>query len=167
MQSKVDPHPVGDFNHIAFEEVKEFFLRLDALTEFLQSVVAYLPNILVAALILLAGLLIAEFLARIVMAGVKATNMHRPALVGNATRWVVWIFSILSALNQLGIGTFVVSYVLIGLVFGLSLALGLSFGLGGKDVAAQIVGKIRRDFSDHQGDHHQNGGMNGSMGSMR
>ena len=133
-------------------------LGLSALTQFLENVVNVLPNILVAALILLAGIVIAEFLARIISASVKAANMSRPALIGNVTRWVVWIFSILSALSQLGIGGDILNYVILGVISGLALALGLAFGLGGRDAAANIIEKVRHDMADHGHGHNGMGG---------
>ena len=123
-------------------------LKLDALTQFLGEVVLYLPNFVVAALILLAGLVIAEFFAKVVVSGVKASGMGKAALLGNIARWIIWIFTLLSVLNQLGVG-FIIQNVVIGLVFGLSLALGLAFGLGGKDAAAGIISKWKNDIQSH------------------
>ncbi len=123
-------------------------LRLEALTQFLAEVVMYLPNFAVAALILLAGIVIAEFCAKVVSSGVKASGMGKATLLGNITRWIIWIFTILSVLSQLGVG-FIIQNVILGLVAGFSLAIGLAFGLGGKDAAAQIIAKWRNDIASH------------------
>lgn len=133
-------------------------LGLTALTDFLQRVVNALPNILVAALILLAGIVIAEFLARVVIAAVKGANMRKPGLIGNVTRWVVWIFTISAVLTQLQVGGLILDYIIVGIIAGLAIALGLAFGLGGKEAAASIIEKVRHDISDHAhgGNNHMN-----------
>jgi hypothetical protein len=59
------------------------------------------------------------------------------------------IFGFLAALIQLGVATSLINTLFIGLVAMLALAGGLAFGLGGKDEAALILKKLRREITDN------------------
>lgn len=136
-----------------YELVKWFFivvflmatsniLGLDQVTEFLQTVVLYIPNVLVSAIILLIGLVVAKFLEGTVKASVKAAGLHSGAFLGAITRWSVGIFSLLIAASQLQVADEIIRIVIIGLVAAGSLATGLAFGLGGTKHADDAINKV-------------------------
>ena len=66
--------------------------------------------------------------------------------MATVTQVAVWGFTIVVAINQLGIATTLINTLLIGLVGGLALAFGLAFGLGGRDRAAQILDRVGRNM---------------------
>ena len=121
-------------------------LQLNQVTEFLTAVLLYLPNVVVAALIFVIAALVAENAERIARGSVEAVGVRGSALVAVVTRWSVWVFAIVAALQQLGIAVALLQTVVTGLVAMLALALGLAFGLGGKDAAGAIVEKMLRDI---------------------
>ncbi len=142
-----------------YELVKWFFivvflmaatniLGLDQVSAFLGSVVLYIPNVIVAIIILLIGILVAKFLEGTVRASVKAAGLASANFLGTMTRWAVLIFTLLVALSQLEVADEIVRIVIIGLVAAASLAVGLSFGLGGVKHADEFLGKIRRRIED-------------------
>lgn len=142
-----------------YELVKWFFvivflmaavdiLGLSQVAEFLQSVVFYLPNVFVAAMVMLGGTLIAGFLAHVIRGSVRAAQLASANFLAEATRWVVMIFSLLVALSQLGVASEVIRIVIIGVVGAGSLALGLAFGLGGRSHADEFIGKMKRQMKD-------------------
>jgi len=134
---------------IAFLMAAADILRLDSVTFFLQSILAYVPNIVAAILILLITVWAAEILQRIVQAGVAATTeVKKTGMLGLVTRWVVLVFGLLAALNQLGIAPMLIQSVITGLIAMLAVAGGLSFGLGGKEHASELIGKIKRELSE-------------------
>jgi small-conductance mechanosensitive channel len=119
-------------------------LGLDRLSEFLLTVINYLPDVLVAVLILLVGLIAAHFLHRFVMHSVKAAGLMSAKFLAGAARWVIIIFAILAALSQLGIAQYFISTLFTGFVAAAAIALGLAFGLGGKDTAKDLIDDIRK-----------------------
>lgn len=124
-------------------------LGLQQLNIFLSDVVlVYLPNVVVAALILVVGALIAESMQRVVTGSVKAAHLPSPGLLGGITKWAIWLFAILASLFQLGIAGPLVQTLFMGLIAMLSLAGGLAFGLGGKDAAARYIEKLREDIAN-------------------
>ncbi len=148
-----------DSGHFFQELVKWFFvvvflmaasniLGLDQVSAFLRTVVLYIPNVLVAAVILLIGTIVAKFLEGTVRASVKAAGLAAGGFLGTLTRWSVFTFSLLIALAQLQVADDVIRIVIIGLVAAVSLAIGLAFGLGGTKHADDILSRLRRRISD-------------------
>jgi hypothetical protein len=116
-------------------------LNLPAVSELLQQLVMWLPNLAVALLVLVFGGLAANALARMVQAGAAKMGLRRPDLHARIVRIAVWSFMIVMALNQLGIATAVVNTLFMGVVAAMTLAAGLAFGLGGRETASEIVRK--------------------------
>lgn len=142
-----------------YELVKWFFivvflmastniLRLDQVTEFLKTVVFYLPNVVVAAIILLIGILVAKFLEGMVRASVKAAGLVSANFLGALTKWAVFVFTLLVALSQLKVADDIIRIVIVGFVAAAALALGLSFGLGGVKHADEMIGKLRKRIEE-------------------
>lgn len=142
-----------------FELVKWFFvivfllsaaniLGLTQVSNFLTTVVFYIPNVIVAAIVLLIGILVAKFLEGLVRASVKAADLVSANFLAALTKWAVVIFSLLVALDQLGIAQEIIRIVVIGIVAAAAGALGLSFGLGGQKHAEQFIAEMKKKISD-------------------
>jgi len=121
-------------------------LGLREVTLFLKSVLFYLPSVIIAAIILLAAVIIANFIQRLVKASVDAAGLSSSGTIGAIAKWAILIFGFIIALTQLGIATTLIQTIVIGLIAMLALAGGLAFGLGGKDHAARILEKLRHDL---------------------
>lgn len=121
-------------------------LGLKEVTLFLKTILFYLPNVIIAAIILLAAVIIANFMQRLVKAGADAAGLSSSGAVGGIAKWAILVFGFVIALTQLGIATTLIQTVVIGLIAMLALAGGLAFGLGGRDWAAGILEKIKRDI---------------------
>lgn len=123
-------------------------LHLNQVSVFLQTVVlGYLPNLVVAVLILFASLIIAKFAKEAVEAAIQASGsgeMGLPAFLPKATYMAIIFFAILAALNQLKIAPELIQILFTGIVFALSLSLGLAFGLGGKDAATKYIDQMSK-----------------------
>ncbi|MFA6354120.1 MAG: hypothetical protein WCX12_00315 [Candidatus Paceibacterota bacterium] len=118
-------------------------LQLSAFSGFLGEVLRYIPNVLIAALIMLATFVAAHFVRGIVRASVKSARLHGANFLGSLTWWAIIIFGILTTLIQLNIAESVLQSVITGFIAMLALAGGLAFGLGGKEYAAHLVNKLR------------------------
>jgi hypothetical protein len=133
---------------IAFLVAAFDVLGLSSITVFLQDIVLeYIPRVIVAALILLFAGVLGDVVAKIVSSSSKAAGFRMVGLLASLSKWSIWIFAILVALQQLGIAVQFISTLFMGTVGALAIALGLAFGLGGKDVAAKIVARAYDDLS--------------------
>jgi hypothetical protein len=122
-------------------------LGLSTVTIFLERVVLlYLPQVIIASLILILGAIVADAARRIVSGSAKAAGAHAANLAGTVAKWAIWIFAVLAALDQLGVASVFIQTVFTGLVVSLSLAFGLAFGLGGKEAAARAIEKVREEI---------------------
>lgn len=121
-------------------------LGLEQVTTFLNSILMYLPNVVVATIILTIAFLLAGIAYTIVRGSTKAAGVMSAGLLATIIRWAIVVFGMLAALIQLGIATSLVNTIFIGLISALSLAMGLAFGLGGRDEAALILKKIRENM---------------------
>lgn len=122
-------------------------LDLNEVTIFLKQVLLYIPQLIIAVLILLAAVLIAGFLQRLVKASVEAAGLGSANFLATVTKWAVMVFAILAALLQLGVVPTLIQTLFTGFVAALVISFGLAFGLGGKELAAQILEKVKRDIS--------------------
>ena len=120
-------------------------LGLTSVNMFLLSVLNYVPNIIVAVVILIIAAIVGEVLQKIVRGSAAAAGMKASVLAGSVTKWAIWIFAILSALLQLQIATPFLETLFTGIVVALSLAFGIAFGLGGQHAASEIVATVRKD----------------------
>lgn len=125
-------------------------LKLSAVNAFLTNVVlGYIPQVIVATLILVVAAFLADLTQKVLTGGAKALDSKSAGLVGGVARWSIWIVAILAALNQLGIAGGMMQTLFTGLVAMLAIAGGLAFGLGGKDAAARYIEKLRGDISNN------------------
>jgi hypothetical protein len=123
-------------------------LGLKTVTGYLSTVVLnYLPNVIVAALILLVSIVIASAIQKLVVGSAKAANLTSANVLGEIAKWAIWIFAFMAALSQLEILNGFIQPLFIGIIAAISLALGLSFGLGGRDAAAKYIEKVKDNMS--------------------
>jgi hypothetical protein len=123
-------------------------LKLEKVTTFLNSILLYIPNVVVSVIILAVVFLLGNFVYHIVKGSTRAAGVMSATLLATISKWSIIVFGILAALIQLGIATSLVSTIFIGFVAMFSLAGGLAFGLGGKDEAAKILAKLREEISE-------------------
>jgi len=121
-------------------------LQLSAVSDFLNSILAYVPQVIAAVVIVLIGLVLAHFLAAVVRGSVKSAGLAFSDTASLVVRWSIIIFTVLAALAQLGIAENMINTLFIGLVAFLAVAGGLAFGLGGKDAASEFIETIKKEL---------------------
>ena len=138
------------FSDVIGKLVKWFFLiafliaAMDVLnwasvTDFLKEIMFYIPNVIVAIIILAVGLIAGQFVKKAVITGFKTTgSIKNPELLGNIARWSLVVFATLAALLQLGIAERLIEILFAGVI----ITLALSFGLGGKEKAARFLDRF-------------------------
>jgi len=124
---------------LIFIQAAASLLGMAQITGIINSIILFIPNLIVALAIIVIGSLIAKFLAGLVRGSLSGMEVSNSGFFAKLTQYAVIGFSIVAAFNELGIAQTVVNTLLIGLIGSLALALGLAFGLGGREVAAQIT----------------------------
>jgi hypothetical protein len=114
-------------------------LGLPQISEFINDIVAYIPNIIVAAVIVILGIVVANALSKIIEGAAGAAKGIPSSLIGNLVRWAVIIFTAFAALVQLRIAPSIIQILFAGIVATLVIALGLAFGLGGREAAQKLL----------------------------
>jgi hypothetical protein len=133
---------------IAFILAASDILQFSALSTFLRSVLLYIPQVVVAALIMLAAVVVGNFLRDLVKASVMGAKLNAANFLGTLTWWSVVVFGLLAALSQLGIAVTIINTLVTGFVVMIALAGGIAFGLGGKDYANHLIGKFREQVEE-------------------
>lgn len=121
-------------------------LQLQAASEFLSRVLTYLPNVAVAALMVIAAALLADTAQKIVRGAAQAAEMPAAGFIGAVAKWAIWVFAIAVVLIQLGITPDLIQNLLTAFFAMFALAGGLAFGLGGKEHASQFIDKLRKEM---------------------
>lgn len=123
-------------------------LGLTQVNDFLMQVLGYLPQVIVAVLILLVAAVIADAVRRVVEGSAKAAELRAAGFLGKVAQYAIWIFAVLAALAQLNVATAFVQTFFTGVVIAISLAIGLAFGLGGQKAAERYIDKLGAEMRD-------------------
>jgi hypothetical protein len=121
-------------------------LGLSDVTNFLEDVVAYLPQVFVAVLVLMVAVIVAEAVRKLIIASSNVLSSKVSNFLGTLAKWSIIIVGFMVALQHLDIGGQFIATLYTGVVVAISLALGLSFGLGGQQAASDFIEKIRGEI---------------------
>lgn len=123
-------------------------LHIEQLSIFLQEILNYFPQIIVAVIILGIGVVAGKVLHTMIESAAATTRLTlttaRP--LAAFAKWSVIIFSLMAALVQLGIATSLIQILFTGIVTMLTIAGGLAFGLGGRDKAKEWLERLDQEF---------------------
>jgi hypothetical protein len=121
-------------------------LGIQTIANRLNDLLSYLPNIGIATVILLVGILTANFLANVVKATAAGIGVNTAHLLSTITRYVIYIFIAITVFFELGVPQYMLNVIITGLIAAIAIASGLAFGLGGQSAANDLIKKIREDF---------------------
>jgi hypothetical protein len=114
-------------------------LGMTQVSQLLNQVLLWIPNLLVAAVILLVAPVIARFVRGAIEVGAGQMGFTNASMLGRVAEIAIIVFAVIIAINQIGIAANLVNTLFIGFVAALALAFGLAFGLGGREVASQLT----------------------------
>ncbi len=114
-------------------------LGLSPVSDFLTSILRYIPNVISAALILTVGVIVAGLVESLVKGSLAQINASTGRLVSKIASYMIMVFTILAAFAELNIASDLINTLFIGFVAMLAIGLGLAFGLGAKDLVAKIL----------------------------
>jgi hypothetical protein len=104
-----------------------------------SQIYPYLTHLVIAVLLLLAGTVVARFIARSVLIGAVNMNLQYARLLSQGIKWLVLVLTVAMALDHLGIGGAIVELAF-GILFGgIVLALSLAIGLGSKEIVSRSL----------------------------
>ena len=110
----------------------------------LNELLLYIPNVFVAAIIGLVGLVLARLAHDVVLASAKGLTADTAKGLAAVTQWAIGIFVGLVVLDQLGVASDMIRILFTGVVAMLALAGGIAFGLGGQDTARDVLNLLRK-----------------------
>ncbi|OGY57379.1 MAG: hypothetical protein A3D47_01570 [Candidatus Colwellbacteria bacterium RIFCSPHIGHO2_02_FULL_43_15] len=125
------------------------FLGLNDLSFFLFNALSYVGHVIVGVAIMLATVILANFLRRVVKASVMSAKLHAAGFLSTLAWWSVIVFGLVIALDQIGVNTIIIQTVITGIIAMFAIAGGIAFGLGGKDYASNLIQKFR-DNVEHR-----------------
>lgn len=114
-------------------------LGLPAVSEVLRQLLLWLPNVVVAIVVLVIGGLAARALSNLIRGAAAEGGMGNPDLLARIASVLVWGFAIVVAVNQIGVATELVNTLFMAFVGALALGAALAFGLGGRETAGEIL----------------------------
>lgn len=116
-------------------------LGIPAATSFMNDVLAYLPNVIVAILIFIVAALLSGAVAGAVVKFMGDTPTGK--VVGTVAPAVIMTIAFFMILEQLQIAPEIVRIAFTAIMFALALGLALAFGLGGRELAADMLRQAR------------------------
>jgi hypothetical protein len=114
-------------------------LGLPAVSQVFDQMLAWLPNLVVALVVLVITGILASAASDLVRGSTAQAGLGNPNLLSTIAKVAIWAFGIVVAVNQIGVASTLVNTLFMAFVGALALAAGLAFGLGGRDTASEIV----------------------------
>ena len=131
---------------IAFLIVALDVLQLQGTKIILIGLISYIPQVIIAVLILLAGVALAEFTKKLVLGSALFFSVKSATFFANLSKAVLVIFTVLVSLDILIPNSAIINTLFTGAVFMFALAGGLAFGLGGKEAARDAIEEVKQSM---------------------
>jgi hypothetical protein len=138
-------------------------LGLQAVSAAMEKIVAYIPNLLVATVVVVVGLLVAGFLRGVVATSADRVGISYAENLANGVYYVLALMTFIGAFDQLHIEFGLLKELILIAFGGLALGFGLAFGLGGREVMGGILAGYYTRQRLHTGDRVSVAGMEGTV----
>ena len=126
------------FIRLIFLEAAAQAVHLVAVTDIINRIILFIPNLAVALVVLMVGAMLGRFVAGLVRGSASEAGFRSPNMLASIAQYAIIAFAVLVAVNQIGIAASLVNTLFMAFVGSIALAAALAFGLGGRDVAAQV-----------------------------
>lgn len=114
-------------------------LQLSPVADPLRDFIDFLPQILVAIVILIGGALVAQSVGRVVQAAMAGIGVELHEAVGQLVRFLLLIIVIVIALEHLGLDVTLFTNLITTMIAIAFAGLALAFGLGGRGLARNVL----------------------------
>ncbi len=125
-------------------------LGLPQASSVLETLFAYIPNVIAALFVLVVGMFLANLVSGIIHTAAGNASLPRPGMFAAVSKWSIIIFAGTISLRELGIATLLVTTTFNIILGGVCLALALAFGLGGRDFATRYLDEWRRRHEEEK-----------------
>lgn len=113
---------------------------------FLNKALAYLVDVIIALLIFVVAVVIADISEKVTKVSVERAGVGYSEVAGAIAKWSILGFSILAILLQLRVAEELVTTLFQGIVAVIVISVGLAFGLGGRDIAEDMLRQAKDKF---------------------
>ena len=117
-------------------------LGLQMVADLFNKVVFYIPNVIVAILVLVFGTILARFINRLVFAWLNNVGFDGALTVSTFSEYAMLVFVFFIAMEQLQIANELLTAAFIIAFGAVGLAFAIAFGLGSKDIAARAIEQL-------------------------
>jgi len=138
-------------------------LGAESLTKPMESIVAYIPKLLLATVVVVVGLLVATFLRGVVATSADRVGISYAEHLANGCYYAFALLTFIAAFNQIGVQFELLNQLILIAAGAVAVGFGLAFGLGGRDVMAGILAGYYVRQRLHSGDHVTIGHMEGTV----
>ena len=132
------------YTFILFLPTAAGLIYLEPLSAFLLEVARWIPNVIVAVILALIGLMAADYVDH----RITETKAKAAGTIAWIAKVVIYVFTVLIVLAQIGIRVEVARssflIVLAGIMLGIALMIGIGFGLALQDEAKKLIQKAKK-----------------------
>ena len=119
-------------------------IALQPLASFLLAVTLWVPSVILAVIVALLGIMAAMYVERKIV----ETKAKAAKIVGSIAKWIIYVFTMLIVLDQIGVKIAVAqtSFLIIlgGIMLAIALILGIGFGWAFRDEAKHIIKDLKK-----------------------
>lgn len=112
---------------------------LSVVSNQIGRIIDYLPQFFSALLIFVGGFYLASYIKTIVKGLLKSIDLNGATIISNSVFYTIVIFIVITALNQAGVNTDLITNNLLLILGAIFLTLAIAFGLGSKDIIYRLL----------------------------
>lgn len=122
--------------------------RLEGITEWLRSVLAYLPTLMFGMVIIVAGHLISLLVRDLLLEGLATAQVEQRELVARLAQAGTFLTAVIIGVHQVGLDISFVTQIIAVALGVVLIGFSLAFGLGARGLVANLIGThyLRRQF---------------------
>lgn len=117
-------------------------LELSLVSDLINRILSFIPNLIAALLIIIVGVLLSSFFRGVVKVAATSYDLAHRELLAKIVQYLIIFFAIAMSLEELGVATQILVNSVLIIVGAIAFGFALAFGLGSKDVVGKIVSKI-------------------------
>ncbi|NIP87423.1 MAG: mechanosensitive ion channel [Planctomycetales bacterium] len=136
-------------------------LGWEVVSDALENIIGYIPNILVATVMVVIGLLVATLLRGVIATSADRVGLSYAQQLANGAYYVLALITFLAALKHLGVELALLNNLILIAAAAMAVGFALAFGLGGRDVIGGILAGYYIRQRMHAGDQVRLGDLEG------
>lgn len=117
-------------------------------TSVLNQIILYIPQVFVATIFALVGLVVANLAHDVILASVHSISPETARVVATIAKWAIVVFVTFGVLIQLGVAADLIRILFTGIIAMMAVAGGIAFGLGGQGSAKDVLEALKRKLSN-------------------